>query len=313
MISSYNNPQGTTPFMSIANCERAIALTEGCRNMPFSRVSHCPLDDIESLFYVFIYVLKCAKGPASLERLFPQSPDIYRAAYNAKRNLYLYNANDLAAKLPEPWTPPIRKLFRRFFEFTRDLIDMKKDGMAHEPDKDKRDRAYARMLEHVPVYFATLQTFFEDALAELEEIADGDSSFATNSPLDVPRPTSLDSGLGIISGEPDFGSDFNSWDFPPLFPESTAWVACTTSLEHSCSPEPQTNEVSSSTELPDHSRSPLSPRTANIGFTGIGFGAAPRGGYERCGKAKRRLSSDGSEAENWPSPVRRKRRVMEGT
>jgi hypothetical protein len=269
--------------------------------MPFSQVSHCPPDDTESLFYVFVYVLKCVKGPASLERLFPDSPDIYRAAYNAKRNLYLYDANDLAATLPEPWTPPIRKLFRRFFEFTRDLIDMKKNEIAYER-KGKRDRAYARMLENVPGYFATLQAYFKDALAELEEIVNGDSSFATNSPLEVPRPASLDASPGAQAS-----------NFSALFPDSTPRVPCTTSLKLSHSPGPQTTEASSSMELPDRPRSPLSPRTANIGFMGAGFGRVPRGKYGRHGKAKRRLSRDGSEAENRPSPVRRKRRVMEGT
>ena len=181
------------PFMSLTTYQSAISLTEKREDDHFFLVPHCPPDDIESIFYVFCCVLRGAAGPPSLERLFLRTPDTYRAAYEAKHDLYLCDAGDLAAELPERWSPPIRKLFRRFFEFTRDLVVMKRDEMACEIDEGKAYDAYDRMLKNVPEYFRTVESFFEDALTELAENTDEDSSLSmtTNSPLDVLQPPPL--------------------------------------------------------------------------------------------------------------------------
>lgn len=182
---------------------------------------------------------------------------------------------------------------------------MKRDEMACETDGGKAYDAYGRMLKNVPEYFRTVESFFEDALTELAENTDEDSSLSmtTNSPLVVLQPV-----LEDAFSEPDLGRDFDGSDFPTVFSDYTPSPPGTAQLEQTSNSELHNTEVPSPTEFPDHPRSPLSPRTEKIRSPGVGLDSTHPEGYERRGKEKRMLSS-GGETENRPSPVRRKRRI----
>ncbi|KAJ3512622.1 hypothetical protein NMY22_g15279 [Coprinellus aureogranulatus] len=124
------------------------------------------MDDLESLFYVFLDVVVGMDGPSSslprlADQFFPQS---FQEACDAKLSLFRENLEFDLATIPLYWGETTKELFQNFFKLIRELV-VDKDSISRSGSQE----AFLALENHVPHYFDELQEHFKDAIDKLNE------------------------------------------------------------------------------------------------------------------------------------------------
>ncbi|KAF5340964.1 hypothetical protein D9611_006033 [Ephemerocybe angulata] len=157
--------KGTLMYQSI--CVRRSPEEDGHPSPPLDY-----LDDLESFFYVFchlIFMFVRPGEPAPVEhpllRGWDNPTDLTSAV---KKELFIrYPCRD--DRLPAYYGEPCRALFRAFFTFIKELVEMKTDLRDADISLEERDRQLKELTDNVDVHYARLDAMFRDALVQIEQ------------------------------------------------------------------------------------------------------------------------------------------------
>ncbi|KAJ3500315.1 hypothetical protein NMY22_g19295 [Coprinellus aureogranulatus] len=154
--------QGTERYLSHASMQRGMRQLGDIR----LKLPHSPMDDLESLFYVFLDVVVGMDGPSSslprlADQFFPQS---FQDACDAKLSLFREKLEFDLASIPLYWGETTKELFQNFFKLIRELV-VDKDSISRSGSRE----AFLALEDRVPQYFDELQEHFQDAINKLNE------------------------------------------------------------------------------------------------------------------------------------------------
>ncbi|KAG2008658.1 other/FunK1 protein kinase [Coprinopsis cinerea AmutBmut pab1-1] len=164
---------GTIPYQSVFVQARAFL---SCTEHPNAFSNHDHLDDLQSFFWVFLYIVigftapgrfrsgLTAALPLKMDSMFEESNE---RAHDAKSLLLredIYTRETVESHVPEFWGPIIKNLLAEFRAWTIEMYNLKFRVLHNFGTNMTKEQLMARAKEH---YTAVLR-MFENAIEELE-------------------------------------------------------------------------------------------------------------------------------------------------
>ncbi|KAJ3530456.1 hypothetical protein NMY22_g8561 [Coprinellus aureogranulatus] len=155
-------------------------------------LAHDYLDDIESFFYVLVYLLfgwtdvdkelPPAQKPKFLSKWDHDDPE---DSLNAK--VRFMNDNMNMKLVPAFWTKPCRELLKSFHTFIKGIVSEKGTIRGME-EPEERQQALEKLYEGFEDHYNTLKAMFDKALKDLDSLAQKERAPAHSAVVAGPQP-----------------------------------------------------------------------------------------------------------------------------